>query len=51
MGIEVVQSKESVVISQRKYALDTLKETNMIDCKPVDGHVGDSTFTRDKTNL
>jgi len=36
LGIEVAQSKEGVVISQRKYALDILKETGMIDCKPVD---------------
>ena len=36
LGIEVAQSKEGVVISQRKYALDILKETGMIDCKAVD---------------
>jgi len=36
LGIKVAQSKEGVVISQRKYALDILKETCMIDCKPVD---------------
>ena len=36
LGIEVAQSKEGVVISQRKYALDILKETGMIDCKPLD---------------
>jgi len=36
LGIEVAQSKEEVVISQRKYALDILKETDMIDCKLVD---------------
>jgi len=35
-GIEVAQSKEGVVISQRKYALDILKETGMINCKPMD---------------
>jgi len=32
LGIEVAQSKERVVISQRKYALEILKETSMIDC-------------------
>ena len=36
LGIEVAQSKEGVVISQKKYPLDILKETSMIDCKPVD---------------
>ena len=36
LGIEVAQSKDGVVISQRKYALDILQETGMIDCRPVD---------------
>ena len=35
-GKEIAQSKEGVVFSQRKYALDILKETGMVDCKPVD---------------
>lgn len=35
VGIEVAQSKEGIVISQRKYALDVLKETWMMDCRPV----------------
>jgi len=30
------QSKEGVVISQRKYALDMLNEISMIDCKQMD---------------
>ncbi|RDX96084.1 hypothetical protein CR513_21303, partial [Mucuna pruriens] len=29
LGIEVAQSKEGIVISQRKYALDILQETSM----------------------
>jgi len=33
VDIEVGQSKEGVVISQRKYTLDILKETSMIYCK------------------
>ncbi|RDX89938.1 putative mitochondrial protein, partial [Mucuna pruriens] len=36
LGIEVAQSKEGIVISQRKYALDILQETSMSNCKPVD---------------
>ena len=36
LGIEVAQSKDGVVISQRKYALDILQETGMIDCRPVE---------------
>ncbi|RDX95537.1 Pantothenate kinase 2, partial [Mucuna pruriens] len=36
LGIEVVQSKEDIVISQRKYALDILQETSMSNCRPVD---------------
>jgi len=39
LGIEVAQSKDGVVISQRKYALDILQETGMIDCRPVDSPV------------
>ncbi|RVW70571.1 Retrovirus-related Pol polyprotein from transposon RE1 [Vitis vinifera] len=36
LGIEIAQSSFGVVLSQRKYALDTLEETGMLDCKPVD---------------
>ena len=36
LGIEIAQSSFSVVLSQRKYALDILEETGMLDCKPVD---------------
>ncbi|RVW37330.1 Retrovirus-related Pol polyprotein from transposon RE2 [Vitis vinifera] len=36
LGIEIVQSSSGVVLSQRKYALNILEETGMLDCKPVD---------------
>ncbi|RVW64348.1 Retrovirus-related Pol polyprotein from transposon RE2 [Vitis vinifera] len=35
-GIEIAQSSSGVVLSQRKYALDILEETGMLDCKSVD---------------
>ncbi|RVX10469.1 Retrovirus-related Pol polyprotein from transposon RE1 [Vitis vinifera] len=36
LGIEIAQSSSDMVLSQRKYALDILEETDMLDCKPVD---------------
>jgi len=36
LQIEVAQSKGGVLISQRKYDLDILKETGMVECKLVD---------------
>ncbi|RDX89817.1 hypothetical protein CR513_28411, partial [Mucuna pruriens] len=36
LGIKVAQSKIGIAISQRKDALDILKETWMRDCKPID---------------
>ncbi|RVW59643.1 Retrovirus-related Pol polyprotein from transposon RE1 [Vitis vinifera] len=36
LEIEIAQSSSGVVLSQRKYALDMLEETGMLDCKPVD---------------
>ena len=34
--IEIAQSNSGVVMSQRKYVLDILEETGMLDYKPVD---------------
>ena len=36
LGIEIAQSNSGVVLSQRKYVLDILEETGMLDCKPID---------------
>ena len=36
LRIKITQSSSGVVISQRKYALDILEETGMLDCKPID---------------
>ena len=36
LRIEITQSSLGVILSQRKYALDILEETGMLDCKPVD---------------
>ena len=36
LGIKIAQSNSGVVMSQRKYVLDILEETGMLDCKPVD---------------
>ena len=36
LGVEIAQSNFSIVMSQRKYVLDILEETGMLDYKPVD---------------
>ncbi|XP_071920701.1 uncharacterized protein [Coffea arabica] len=36
LGIEIAQSKEGVVICQRKYALDILEEAGMSNAKPAE---------------
>ena len=38
LGIKIAKSNSGVVRSQRKYALDILKEIDMLDCKLVDTH-------------
>ncbi|PRQ51794.1 putative RNA-directed DNA polymerase [Rosa chinensis] len=36
LGIEVARGNDCIVLSQRKYVLDLLAETCMLDCQPVD---------------
>ncbi|KAL9994189.1 putative RNA-directed DNA polymerase [Helianthus debilis subsp. tardiflorus] len=36
LGIEVLRSKQGIFICQKKYILDLLAETGMLDCKPAD---------------
>ena len=36
LGIEVARSKQCISMCQRKYVLDLLAETGMLDCRPAD---------------
>ncbi|KAL9995478.1 putative RNA-directed DNA polymerase [Helianthus debilis subsp. tardiflorus] len=36
LGIEVLRSNQGIFICQKKYVLDLLAKTGMIDCKPLD---------------
>ena len=35
LGMEVARNKSGILVSQRKYILDLLKETGMPGCKPI----------------
>ena len=51
LDIEVAQSKDGVIISQRKYALDILQKTGMIDCRPVDSLIDPNQKITEKGEL
>lgn len=36
LGIEVLRSEGGIFLRQKKYTLDILAETGLLDCKPVD---------------
>ena len=36
LGIEVLRSKHGIFLRQRKYFLDMLAETSLLECKPAD---------------
>jgi len=36
LGIKVARSKHGIFLSKRKYVLDLLTETRMLECKPID---------------
>ncbi|CAN1170240.1 Retrovirus-related Pol polyprotein from transposon TNT 1-94 [Linum perenne] len=36
LGMEFARSKDKLFVNQRKYVIDLLEETGMMDCRPVD---------------
>jgi Reverse transcriptase (RNA-dependent DNA polymerase) len=48
-GIEVAHGAEKIVLSQRKYALNLLKETCMLGCKPAIAPINQKTKLGTKT--
>ena len=36
LGIEIARSREGIAVTQRKFILDLLMETEMVGCKPAD---------------
>ena len=47
LGMEVARSKKGIVVSQRKYVLDLLKETGMSGCRPADTPIDPNQKLRD----
>jgi hypothetical protein len=39
LGIEVARGSNVIFLCQRKYVLDLLTETRMLDCKPIDTQI------------
>jgi len=35
LGVEVAHQKQGILLSQGKYALDLLEETELLGCKPA----------------
>ncbi|KAK2975037.1 hypothetical protein RJ640_002466 [Escallonia rubra] len=50
LGIEVSRSNKGIFLSQRKYALDLLRETGMLACQPVDTSVEEGLKLRIESN-
>ncbi|KAK2988104.1 hypothetical protein RJ640_023853 [Escallonia rubra] len=50
LGIEVSRSNKGIFLSQRKYALDLLRETGMLACQPVDTPVEEGLKLRIESN-
>ncbi|KAK2988057.1 hypothetical protein RJ640_001998 [Escallonia rubra] len=50
LGIEVSRSNKWIFMSQRKYALDLLRETGMLACQPVDTPVEEGLKLRIESN-
>ncbi|XP_022753635.1 uncharacterized protein LOC111301926 [Durio zibethinus] len=42
LGIEIARSNQGIFLLQRKYILDLLAETRMLDCKPANTPMGRS---------
>ncbi|KAK2987198.1 hypothetical protein RJ640_029083 [Escallonia rubra] len=50
LGIEVSRSNKGIFLSQRKYALDFLRETSILACQPVDTPVEEGLKLRIESN-